>query len=151
MGVLAAALIILLTMGPVLINYRARSLRIEQTNRLRTLGLAVRTLFTDHPEVTLTNLNQLAGSGLKPKDLIDPVNGKPFTLVGPIDEEILQCPSTIVIYGAAATANGVRNATLADGSVQGLSVVRFSEQMKARADMPNKWQRKLMRPESGQN
>jgi hypothetical protein len=138
-GICVAVLLILLTLGPALMQSKVRALRIEQTNRLKTLGLAIRTAFSEHPELTLTNLDQLVGSELNPKDLIDPLSGKPFTLVGPIDEKTMQYPAMIVVYGTPERARGVQNVAMADGSVQGMNVQRFAAGLKEQAATPNKW------------
>ena len=57
--------------------FSPKSLRIEQTNRLKQIGLALRIFDTDNPGQKLTNLNQLVASGYaRPEALIDPLNGE---------------------------------------------------------------------------
>jgi hypothetical protein len=106
-----------------------KSLRIEQTNRLKQLGLALRIFDTDNPGQRLTNLNQLVASGYaRPEALIDPLNGEPFVLAKQSSEA---GPQDVMIYGARAKSGG-GNAVMGDGSVQSLESRRFKEAIRSK-------------------
>jgi hypothetical protein len=118
--VMLAAIWVLTTSG----YSSQKSLRIEQTNRLKQLGLALRIFDTDNPGQKLTNLNQLVASGYaRPKAMIDPLNGEPFVLAKQPSEA---GPQDVIIYGTRSKSGG-GNAVLGDGSVQSLNSLRFKE------------------------
>jgi len=120
--VMLAAIWVLMTSG----YSSPKSRRIEQTNRLKQIGLAVRILATDHPEATLTNLNQLMPEYMPFKNLTDPVSGQPFVFVGQGSETN---PQGIIAYGAPSK-RGTRNVILGDGSVQVVTPERFAKALR---------------------
>ena len=128
-GLIGVVLLVVLAMVLVLTvtgysRQQSKLLRIEQTNRLKQIGLALRIFDTDNPGQKLTNLNQLVASGYaRPEALIDPLNGEPFVLANQSSEA---GPQDVMIYGARSKSGG-GNAVMGDGSVQSLNSLRFKE------------------------
>ncbi len=137
-GLIGVVLLVVLAMVLVLTvtgysRQKSKLLRIEQTNRLKQIGLALRIFDTDNSGQRLTNLNQLVASGYaKSEDLIDPLSGEPFVLAKPASEA---GPQDVMIYGAGSKSGG-GNAVMGDGSVQSLSSLRFKEALRSQPPTP---------------
>jgi hypothetical protein len=129
LAVTAGLVLALLLILPAADQARTKALRIEQNNRLKQIGLAVRVFGPGNQGASLSSLRQLAGLGIRADWLVDPLSGKPFTLWS--SNVTLQNPASVLVLGAP-DKRGNASALLADGSIQMLNTNQYSELLRSR-------------------
>jgi len=96
-----------------------RVLRMEQANRLKNLGLALRVATTDNSSQNWEDFIR----GIPTNNIIDPISNKPFVIVNTNKylSELAHFPSRVLAYPPDVEKTG-GNCLLTDGSVHSFAV-----------------------------